>query len=226
MSGEYCLENNSITVLVDNDSWIIPYARKLVETLKEKGLEAAFVDSVDKVQVGWINFMLGCTRIVSDEVLQRNRHNLVVHESELPEGRGFAPMAWQILEGKRQIPICLLEASDAVDAGDIWIRDVIELNGTELCDEWRTLQGEKTLQLCLRFVNEYKALVPLKQEGAPSWYARRRPSDSRLDIDKSMRDQFNLLRVVDNERYPAYFEIDGQAYTLQVFKARGNDGEA
>lgn len=220
------MESNSITVLVDNDSWIIPYARKLVAILREKGLDAAFADSADKVRVGWINFMLGCTRIVSDDVLQRNQHNLVVHESDLPEGRGFAPMAWQILHGKRQIPICLLEASDAVDAGDVWIRDVIELNGTELCEEWRALQGEKTVQLCLRFVNEYKVLVPVKQEGAPSWYARRRPADSRLDINKSVRDQFNLLRVVDNERYPAYFEIDGQVYTLQILKVRGGDAGA
>ncbi|CAM3789244.1 formyltransferase family protein [Ectopseudomonas alcaliphila] len=220
------MESNSITVLVDNDSWIIPYARKLVEILREKGLDAAFADSADKVRVGWINFMLGCTRIVDDDVLQRNKHNLVVHESNLPEGRGFAPMAWQILEGKRQIPICLLEASDAVDAGDVWIRDMIALDGTELCDEWRVLQGEKTIQLCLRFVNEYKVLAPLKQEGAPSWYVRRRPVDSRLDIDKSMRDQFNLLRIVDNERYPAYFEVDGQLYTLQIFKARGGDSGA
>ncbi|MFG0417582.1 formyltransferase family protein [Pseudomonas sp. zjy_8] len=218
--------SNSITVLVDNDSWVIPYARKLVETLREKGFDAAFADSADKVQGGWINFMLGCTRIVSDDVLQRNQHNLVVHESDLPEGRGFAPMAWQILEGKRQIPICLLEASDTVDAGDVWLRDVIELNGTELCDEWRALQGEKTVQLCLEFVNQYKVLVPVRQGGAPSWFARRRPGDSRLNIDKSVRDQFNLLRIVDNERYPAYFEIDGQVYTVQIFKAGGKDGGA
>lgn len=226
MSGECCLGSNSITVLVDNDSWVIPYARKLVETLREKGFDAAFADSADKVQGGWINFMLGCTRIVSDDVLQRNQHNLVVHESDLPEGRGFAPMAWQILEGKRQIPICLLEASDTVDAGDVWLRDVIELNGTELCDEWRALQGEKTVQLCLEFVNQYKVLVPVRQGGAPSWFARRRPGDSRLNIDKSVRDQFNLLRIVDNERYPAYFEIDGQVYTVQIFKAGGKDGGA
>jgi len=123
------LENSTITVLVDNDSWIIPYARALVESLKERGLDAAYADSPDKVRAGWINFMLGCTRIVSNAVLQLNKYNLVIHESDLPQGRGFAPMAWQILEGKRSIPICLLDAADSVDAGDIWIRDVIELDG-------------------------------------------------------------------------------------------------
>ena len=28
--------------------------------------------------------------------------------------------------------------------------------------------------------------------------------------------QFNLLRVVDNERYPAFFELDGRRYTIQI----------
>jgi len=164
------LENSTITVLVDNDSWIIPYARALVESLKERGLDAAYADSPDKVRAGWINFMLGCTRIVSNAVLQLNKYNLVIHESDLPQGRGFAPMAWQILEGKRSIPICLLDAADSVDAGDIWIRDVIELDGTELCEEWRTLQGEKTAQLCLKFVDEYETLKPMKQGESSSWY--------------------------------------------------------
>ncbi|MFW3616931.1 formyltransferase family protein [Billgrantia antri] len=219
------MENSSITILVDNNSWIIPYAKKLVRSLRERGMDAALTDSPEKVQAGWINFMLGCTRIVTGEVLLRNRHNLVVHESDLPAGRGFAPMAWQILEGKQSIPICLIEAAEAVDAGDIWIKDVIELDGTELCEEWRRLQGEKTVQLCLKFVDEYKALGPMKQKGTPSWYSRRRSEDSRLDADKNLRDQFNLLRVVDNERYPAFFELDGQVYKLHIFKACGGDGE-
>ncbi|THF63121.1 methionyl-tRNA formyltransferase [Pseudothauera nasutitermitis] len=226
VSGEYCLENNSITVLVDNDSWIIPYAHHLVQALKKKGFDAEFVDSADKVYPGWVNFILGCTRIIRSEVLQRNQHNLVVHESDLPKGRGFAPMAWQILEGKRSIPICLIEATDEVDAGDIWLSDVIELDGTELCDEWRSLQGQKTVELCLKFVSAYPTLKPVKQQGGePSYYSRRIPADSRLDVDKSLREQFNLFRIVDNERYPAYFEMEGRVYTVQLFKVESKSGD-
>jgi methionyl-tRNA formyltransferase len=161
---------------------------------------------------------LGCLHVVSAEVLARNKHNLVVHESDLPSGRGFAPMAWQILEGKKRIPVCLIEATDKVDAGDIWLRDVIMLDGSELCDEWRVAQGMKTVELCMRFVDEYERLKPIRQEGEPSWYARRRPADSRLDPDKTIREQFGLLKVSDNDRYPAYFEIDGTVYFVQVSK--------
>ncbi len=212
------MKTKTITVLVDNDSWILPYAHRLVEQLNTKGYEAYFAGSADAVQPGWANFMLGCTRIVSAEVLKRSVHNLVVHESHLPRGRGFAPIAWQILEGKNVIPICVIEATEEVDAGDIWLRDEIVLDGTELCREWRHLQGEKTLELCFRFVAEYDKLRPIRQQGEPSWYPRRRPTDSQLDANKTIQEQFNLLRVVDNECYPAFVIIKGVTYMLKIEK--------
>lgn len=212
------LKDKKITVLVDNDSWILPYAESLVVALRELQYQAKLVRSAEAIECGWIIFLLGCTHIISEEALSRNQHNLVVHESNLPKGRGFAPMTWQILEGKNEIPICLLEAATEADAGDIWLQDIIHLDGSELTDEWRQLQGEKTIEMCLRFVNEYQNIAKNKQLGMPSYYRRRRPTDSRLDPDKSLREQFNLLRVTDNIRYPAFFEIEGQRYTINIYK--------
>lgn len=214
------MDSKIISILVDNESWIIPYAQQLERELCELGYLAQLVDTADKVQSGWVTFMLGCTRLVSDNVLRRNKHNLVVHESSLPEGRGFAPMAWQILDGKNKITVCLLEAETVADAGDIWLSDFIPLSGKELCDEWRALQGEKTIELCRRFVLEYEQLIPRRQEGEASWYPRRRPEDSVLDIKKTLEEQFNLLRIVDNSKYPAYFEIDGDTYTISITRGK------
>jgi methionyl-tRNA formyltransferase len=212
------MKGEKITVLVDNESWILPYAERLVRTLKEMQYQAELARSADAIECGWINFLLGCTQIITEEALSRNQHNLVVHESGLPKGRGFAPMTWQILEGKDNIPICLIEAATEVDAGDIWLQDIIDLDGSELVDEWRPLQGEKTIELCLRFVNEYKNMTKSKQSGLPSYYKRRRPADTCLDLDKSLREQFNLLRIADNIRYPAFFEIDGHRYIVNISK--------
>lgn len=212
------LKDKKITVLVDNDSWILPYAERLVVALRELQFQAKLVRSAEAIECGWINFLLGCTHIISEKALSRNQHNLVVHESNLPEGRGFAPMTWQILEGKNDIPICLLEAATKADAGDIWLQDMIHFDGSELANEWRSLQGEKTLEMCLRFVSEYQNLAKNKQSGIPTNYRRRRPTDSRLDPDKSLREQFNLLRVADNIRYPAFFEINGHRYIINISK--------
>jgi methionyl-tRNA formyltransferase len=219
------MDKQHITVLVDNESWVLPYAQRLIFALRDAGYAADLVRSVSAIKPGWINFMLGCTQIISPKVLGLNKYNLVVHESALPQGRGFAPMTWQIIQGKTSIPICLLEASTEVDSGDVWLRDIIELNGSELCDEWRALQGEKSIQLCLRFVSDNQKLTPEKQVGDASCYDRRRSEDSRIDPDKTLREQFVQLQVADNVRYPAFFDMSGQRYIIHIFKDKAHDGE-
>ncbi len=205
-----------IDILVDNDSWILPYAAELADELKSMGYTTKLVRKVSDLESGWVCFFLGCTQIVNDDVLDKHEYNLVVHESDLPEGKGFAPMAWQILEGKEEITFCLFEATNKVDAGRIWIKESISLSGYELNNEWRDLQGEKTKELCLKFVNRSDEMVPQEQEGVATFYKRRGPKDSQLDIDKSIREQFNLLRVVDNENYPAFVLIGGKKLILSV----------
>lgn len=210
-------DDRSVTVLVDNDSWIMPYAERLVGDIRQMGLSANLVRSADAITGGWVCFLLGCVKIVQSEHLKKNMHNLVVHESALPKGRGFAPMAWQIIEGANSIPVCLLEASAGEpDAGDIWLQDSIELEGSEMLPVWRRLQGEKTIELCVRFVSEYNSLRPAKQTGEPSWYKRRRPADSELDPDISINDQFNLIRTVDNERYPAFIRVGDRKLVFKI----------
>jgi len=208
-----------ITVLVDNDSWIIPYATLLVKNLNNEGFIATFARNHEEVNEGDVCFFLGCTKIANATLLEKNKHNLVVHESSLPLGKGFAPVAWQILENKKNISVCLIEAADDVDSGDIWLTDVIELDGTELSNEWRKKQGEISISLALSFVYKYESLKVQKQEGNSSFYRRRNSEDSEISADSSLAEQFNLLRVVDNENYPAFFYHKGQKYILKITKA-------
>jgi methionyl-tRNA formyltransferase len=209
---------NNVTVLVDNDSWILPYAFKLITHLNAYGKNATLARSHADVAKGDVCFLLGCTRIVDKVFLSKNKHNLVVHESGLPKGKGFAPVAWQILEGKNEIPVCLIEVGNEVDSGDIILTDVMRLSGTELLTEWRELQGNISIGLALKFILEYPAMKAIKQSGLSTSYPRRHPSDSKIDLDKRVRDIIPLLRVVDNCDYPAFFEYKGCKYRLEISK--------
>ncbi|XQW85879.1 methionyl-tRNA formyltransferase [Thalassotalea piscium] len=209
---------NKITVLVDNDSWILPYANKLVNALNALGRVATLERQHENVQEGDVCFFLGCTKIAKEELLNKNSYNLVVHESNLPKGKGFAPVAWQILDGNDEIPVCLIEAGKEVDSGKIWLTDTIQLSGTELSNEWRELQGNMSITLALKFVNEYKNLITKEQIGESSFYPRRRPADSQLNINKKFADLIPLLRIVDNNDYPAFFEYKGCKYKLEISK--------
>ena len=148
------------------------------------------------------------------------RHNLVVHESALPVGKGWSPLTWKLLEGKNKIPVTLIEADDQVDSGDIYLQQEIYFEGHELVHELRQKQARATIELCRRFVKEYPVILEQrrKQTGQETFYPRRWPKDSRLDPDKNLREQFNLLRVVDNDRYPAFFELNDQKYLIKILK--------
>jgi methionyl-tRNA formyltransferase len=206
-----------VTVLVDNQSWILPYAERLAAAAAARGCAATLARRHEDVPEGDVAFFLGCTRIASPALRARNRLNLVVHESALPQGRGFAPVAWQVLEGRTEIPVVLFAAEDAPDAGPIYLRDRIRLTGYELNDELRRRQGEVTVSLCLELLDRYPDLRPEPQTGAATTYRRRTPEDSALDPDLSLRQQLPLLRVVDNERYPAFVDIDGHRYILKIY---------
>lgn len=206
-----------IQVLTDNpDSWIIPYVEQLIAQLKNSGYQASHFYKHDEVCEGDILCLLGCENFF--EALHLNKHNLVVHESALPKGKGWSPLTWQILEGKNEIPVTLFEAERRADAGEIYYQEFINLKGIELIDELREAQGNATINLIMKFVKNFPNVIGRKQIGESSYYKKRLPEDSRLNIDKTLREQFNLLRVVDNNRYPAFFEYEGIKYKISINK--------
>jgi methionyl-tRNA formyltransferase len=206
-----------IQILIDNpNSWIVPYANQLASQLSKLNHKIKIIHLHSEVKSGDILCLLGCEKIFSK--LELNKHNLVVHESDLPKGKGWSPLTWQILEGAEKIIISLIEAVESVDAGPIYEQLSIDFDGTELIDELREKQGKKTIQLILNFVKKFPNNITKNQRGDSTFYKKRKPEDSKLDIEKSLSSQFNLLRVCDNERYPAYFEINEKKYTLKIYK--------
>lgn len=206
-----------ISVLVDDPhSWIVPYARNIVNILSRKH-DVRLYFKATRVRSGDMLFLLGCTRMVSLGILARNTHNLVIHESDLPKGRGWSPMGWQILQGKNRIPIVLFEASDKTDAGSIYFKDYIDLEGTELLPEIRKKQAAKTEELICRFVNQWPDVVCRLQKGTPTYFPRRTRSHDRLDPHKTIIANFNHLRIANNEEYPLWFEYKGKKYMVKIY---------
>lgn len=209
-----------ISIISDLNSWINNYIPQLVNRLEEESHQVYWVHQTNQIPEGDFVFYLGCGQIVPSEILQKNKHNLIVHESALPSGKGWSPLTWQILEGKNEIPITLFEATTLVDSGVIYLQDTLYFNGLELVNDLRKSQAQKSIDMCLDFVHEYPDIIAQgrPQQGKSTFYRKRIPQDSLLDPDKSIRDQFNLLRVVDNECYPAFFEIKNEIYILRVEK--------
>jgi UDP-2,4-diacetamido-2,4,6-trideoxy-beta-L-altropyranose hydrolase len=209
-----------LTVVSDGDSWLNEALPRLFADWLEAGHQVRWVHDPGEVPAGDLCFLLGCGQLVPSPVLRRNRNNLVVHESDLPEGKGWSPLTWQIIEGKNRIAVTLFEAAERVDSGPIYLQEWIEFEGHEIIAELREAQARVTFSLCRRFVEQYPAILSQArpQTGRESFYPRRTPEDSRLDPNRSLGEQFPLLRVVDNDRYPAFFDWRGHRYRLKIEK--------
>ena len=83
------------------------YIPLLAQEAFNLGYSIRWVHDHQQLAPGDVCFLLSYGRIVSEEWLALHRHNLVVHASALPKGKGWSPMSWQILEGASTIPITL-----------------------------------------------------------------------------------------------------------------------
>lgn len=197
------------------------YIPELILHLCAAGHTCTWTHNATQLQQGELCFYLSYGEIVSEQVLNKFKHNLVVHGSDLPKGKGWSPLTWQVLAGDTRHPLTLIEADLKVDSGIIYDQCWFEFDGSELIDEMRRVQGKKSILLCIRFVDNYPEILKSAraQYGEESFYPRRRPQDSKLDISQPLASQFNLLRVVDNQSYPAFFKYKNQKYVLSISKA-------
>lgn len=169
---------------------------------------------------GDLLFLISCSEIIKRE--DRNKYNksLVIHASDLPQGRGWSPHVWQLIEGKSSICVTLLEAEDKVDSGDIWHQVELNIPKHFLFDEINNALFEAELSLMDFAINNIQSIDPHKQSSAitTTYYPKRSSKDSQLDSEKSIKSQFDLIRVCDVERFPAFFELYGHKYAVKLEK--------
>jgi len=165
-------------------------------------------------------FLISCSELIKAEHKENYRHTLVLHASDLPKGRGWSPHIWDIIQGREAITLSLLEAEDQVDSGRIWLKRKIPVKKTAIWREVNHLLFEAEIKLMNEALINHDDIKPYQQdiEIEPTYYRKRTSEDSRVDPDSSIVDQFDLIRMCDPDRYPAWFELHGQKYKLILEK--------
>lgn len=192
---------------------------------RHAGLHEVAVETKSQDLIGGdVLFLVSCHELISPSLRAKYRKTLLLHASDLPQGRGWSPHIWSVLENQSRIVVSLLEADEPVDTGAIWAKVAFELEGHELYDEINAKLFDAELKLLDVAVRDFDRIQPTLQPATgTSYYRRRVPEDSKIDINASIDQQFALLRVCDPARYPAYFEKDGYTYEIILRKlARRN----
>ena len=163
-------------------------------------------------------FESGLYRIIPKTILKLPKLGVFgIHETPLPEGRGFAPLQWSILNKREHLVVTFYKLDEDVDNGMIVSQSYQPIDKTDtinILDEKRKKGIEEAFQI---FIDELKQgyIVLRNQTGKPSYSARRTPESCELNIEKKLVDLWDEIRICDNEKYPAWFTINDKKITIR-----------
>lgn len=198
---------------------INPYLDNLCAEISKNHIVEVIRDASD-AKGGDLLFLVSCTQLLSSSVLKLYSRAFVLHASDLPKGRGWSPHIWTILNGEDEITVTLLAAEERVDTGDIFLQRKIKVPDAALWNEINHLLFKVEVDLMRTAVLDFDKLegVPQDDEITPTYFRKRTPDDSELDIHASLASQFNKMRICDPNRFPAFFELHGVRFKVTVEK--------
>lgn len=200
------------------DSFIHEYIQNFIKNFRRKKYTIKYYRTTRKIYKSEISFFISCQKILSQKDLLKSKLNIVAHPGKLPNDRGSGVVSWNIIKGKKNIYVTLFEPNNIVDNGKIIFQEYFRLKGHELNNEIRQKQAQLTFVLVQKLIIKYPRLKKKLQNEKGKLLKKRTPDDSKLDINKTLNNQFNLLRACDNERYPAFFMKNNIKYFLKIYK--------
>jgi methionyl-tRNA formyltransferase len=139
------------------------------------------------------------------------------HTSPLPKGRGGSPIQNQIVRGMYKSELCAFEIDEHMDAGDVLIREFVDLSTGSLAEIMDSLARQVGV-MSRRILLESPRAEP--QVGEPSVFERRRPDASEIPRSGlSTRQLYDRIRMVDGLDYPRAF-IDFGSWRLTFTEAK------
>lgn len=202
--------------LTSRSSWFYLNKKKEIKTVFKKNVKI-FTEHDKIISKYDICFVISYFKIIPEQFLNKGTRFIVNHESNLPENRGFSPLYWQILKGKTKITSTLFEVtSKKVDSGKILLKKNYSFDKTLLYEEIKEKQFNNAIDMIKSYL-EKKIYIP-RITKKTNYLKRRKPEDSKLNVNKSIKSQFNLLRICDNENFPAFFYISKKKYIIKIYK--------
>jgi len=209
-----------ISILCSNQKHPVnSYLEDWMRSIKS-GHEIELVRKKVDLSGGDILFLISCSEIITKEDRSLYTVSLVLHASDLPKGRGWSPHVWEISTGADHITLSLIEVEENVDSGAIWKKTTIPIEKHLLWYEINHLLFTYEIEMMDYAVNHINTVNPCPQsfDKQGGYYPLRTPENSEIDPNKTIAEQFDLMRVCEPDRYPVYFNYLGYKYCIRLEK--------
>ena len=174
--------------------------------------------NLKKIKKCDVLFIISYTKILPVNLFKKVKLPLVIHESNLPKGRGCSPVLWEVLNKKKIFYVSIIEAKKKVDSGKIILKKKFTIKSEDLYDDIRKKQTQSNVSIVKDFLNIYPKITFKNQIGKPTYFRKRKIQDSELNINKSIKSQFNLMRINNNKEWPSFFYINGKKFVIKILK--------
>lgn len=132
--------------------------------------------------------------ILRDNVLNTARC-INIHPSSLPKYRGPSPIKTAILNGDKNMDVCIMQITSELDAGDVYVRKNIEIGENDTND---TMEN-KVSNTAIKMLNEYLAnpgnFVAQPQIGDATYTRKFTGDDEIIDWKNSTQQIHNQIRA-------------------------------
>ena len=142
---------------------------------------------------------------------------VVMHASNLPEGRGWAPIYHTFYEQKSEYILSGIFAVSEVDTGNVIVRARFPIEAGYTAPFLRIVDEELSLLLISKILEHWPEGNPtgIKQVGQSSYRDRRYPKDNQIDITDSLEKLIPHLRGVESKN-PAFFIYNNVKYLIKI----------
>ena len=168
-----------------------------------------------------IAFVVGCRILLPNDIYNiPPLGTLAVHDSLLPQYRGFAPLNWSILNGEDHTGVTLYCLNELMDGGDIVGQKLVPIK----FEDTAPLVYERVCEATVNIISEvYHLLSQGKTHRIPQDYAigsftcPRTPADGFIDWSQPTTAIYNQVRALTYPYPGAFTFLDGKR--LMIWKA-------
>ena len=133
--------------------------------------------------------------ILRDNVLNAAKC-INVHPSSLPKYRGASPIRTAILNGDKDMDVCLMDVVAEMDAGDVYMRKNIEIGENDTNETVETKVSNTAIEMFNEYMKNPSAFPPIPQTGEVVLTRKFTGEDEIIDWDKTPQQIHNQIRAL------------------------------
>ncbi len=140
---------------------------------------------------------------------------VVFHMTDLPYGRGGSPLQNLIMQGHQETKISAIRVVEAMDAGPIYLKKPLSLNGT--AEEIFIRASDIIFFEMIPYIID-NSIEPQAQSGEATTFKRRKPSESSITECATLKSLYDFIRMLDAEGYPTAF-LETEKFVFEFSRA-------